>query len=397
MIKIEEKAELKDFALFNLGFRPFFFFAGFFAVITMLLWTSIYHGYLSLPLQSISPSQWHAHEMIFGYTVAVIAGFLLTSVKNWTSIQTPLGSKLGFMVAMWVGARLAFFFGEGLLITGAALNSLFMAVLLYVIASRIFKVQQWRQLPIIVVLTLFSVGEWLFLIGLVQGNYWLTYQSLYLGFYLVIMLIMVMGRRVIPFFIERGVGYAITLRQSSFLDAVVIAALGVFILNALVLHLPWGLPICATAIVIAQVWRLIHWHTPGIWKKPLLWSLYLSMVGMTLGFVLAAIIPFIAINPMVMIHAWAVGGIGMVTLSMMARVSLGHTGREIYLHSPWVTYSLLALLMAFIFRVIFPALLPLYYSFWVGVAQFFWIAAFAIFAFLYAPILFRPRVDGRMG
>lgn len=397
MLQINEPKAENGIPLLSLGFRPFFLFAGLFAVISMALWSLVYRGWLALPLETITAMQWHAHEMIYGYSLAVIAGFLLTAVKNWTQLQTPFGSRLGFMAVTWVAARVAFAFGETLLITGALLNLLFIAGLFYAVASRVIKVQQWRQAPILVVLALFIMGELLFLIGLVRSDFGLLHQAVYLGFYLVLLLILIMGRRVIPFFIERGVGYPVTLRQSLVLDILTVAAVALYGLNALIIHQPMLFTFSAGLAFATNSIRLFNWHTSGIWQKPLLWSLYLAFAAITLGFLLAALVPVFQLNGYLAIHAWAVGGVGLITLSMMARVSLGHTGREIYRHPTGVTWALVLMALALVARVLLPLVLPSLNLLWVGLSQLLWIAAFVLFVVLYAPLLCRPRVDGQPG
>ncbi|MEJ2143333.1 MAG: NnrS family protein, partial [Gammaproteobacteria bacterium] len=109
MMQIEEKSNVTGFALFELGFRPFFSVAGLFAVIGMLLWMNLYFSFMQSPIPSLEPVIWHAHEMIFGYAMAVVAGFLLTAVGNWTGIPTWRGKNLATLLALWFLARIAWF------------------------------------------------------------------------------------------------------------------------------------------------------------------------------------------------------------------------------------------------------------------------------------------------
>lgn len=393
--KIDTEAAVSN--LFNLGFRPFFLLAGIFAVATMTLWLFIYSGLLGFDSGPLTLFQWHGHEMIFGYAAAVIAGFLLTSVKNWTGQQTPIGNKLALMVGAWVVARIAFAVGGELVSVGVLFNLFFFATFLYSIGSRIFRVRQWKQAGIIVVVFLLTLGELLFVYGLLERNQWLTSKVIYAGFYLVVMLILIMGRRVLPFFTERGVGYEVRLRQSSFLDIAVIASFaGYAIVQVAGLSSYLGAGLAAIAFTTHTL-RLLFWHTPGIWKKPLLWSLYGAMAFLSMGFLLAALSPFLSLSSYLVLHAFSVGGIGLVTLSMMSRVALGHTGRDIHRAPFVVKVALFCLVVATLVRVFFPLFWSEHYLFWIITAQVFWISAFVLFVIQYSPLLFRPREDGQPG
>jgi len=393
-----EMEKLPGFSsLFNLGFRPFFLLAGVFAVATMLAWLLIYSGLIDFNAGPITSFQWHGHEMIFGYGAAVIAGFLLTSVKNWTGQQTPIGNKLGLMVTAWGAARLAFIAGGDLIVVGALFNLCFMGAFTYSIGTRILHSRQWKQAGILVVVSLLALGELAFVYGLLERDQRLTSRAIYGGFYLIVLLILIMGRRVLPFFTERGVGYSVSLRQSYLLDITVIAGFVSYSLVQL-LGLPFHLGAGLAALVfVAHSVRLVFWHTPGIWRKPLLWSLYLAMAFLSLGFLLAALSPLFSISSYLVLHAFAVGGIGLVTLSMMSRVALGHTGRDIHCAPLQVKLALILLVLAVISRVLMPLFWLEHYEWLIAASQVFWIAAFSLFVVQYSPMLFKPRVDGRPG
>ena len=143
------------FALFNLGFRAFFLGASFFSLISISLWSAIFLFQFPLPMQSISATQWHAHEMIFGYALAVVAGFLLTAVKNWTGVQTLHGKGLMLLFSLWAIARLTMLTGSSMLLVSAIFDLLFALFLLVAIAQPIIKVGQWKQLIILLVILFF--------------------------------------------------------------------------------------------------------------------------------------------------------------------------------------------------------------------------------------------------
>jgi len=393
----QQKPMEPGFSLFNLGFRPFFLLAGIFAVLSMGLWALIYPGILAFDHGQLTPFQWHGHEMIFGYTTAVIAGFLLTSVKTWTGQQTAAGKQLGLIVVFWLVARLCFAIGGDALLIGALFNMAFLLTFVVNIGEKIVRVRQWRQAGIMVVVSLLTLGELGFVIGLIQQNQLLLSKALYAAFYLVIMLILIMGRRVVPFFIERGVGYPLTLKQSGFLDRTVIGGFVAYAVCSLANVNFQLIAALAAWVFVCQTLRLINWYSGGMWKKPLLWSLYIALLVIDLGFLMAALAPWVSISSYLILHAFAVGGIGFITLSMMSRVALGHTGRSVHEAPALVRVSLLLMVIAIVARVILPLFWPENYGLWVGVAQAAWIGAFALFIVVYAPILTKPRVDSQPG
>ncbi len=143
--------------------------------------------------------------------------------------------------------------------------------------------------------------------------------------------------------------------------------------------------------------RLVGWHTSGIWQKPLLWSLFIAFIWINLGFLLLAINVFLKLPNVVVLHAFSVGGIGVIILSMMARVTLGHTGRNVQNPPKAVVISLIVLITGAIFRVIVPLIAESQYVVWVAISQMLWIVAFLIFIITYFPMLVKPRIDGQFG
>ena len=396
MLNIEANTPAKPFALLNLGFRPFFLAAGGFAAVAMLVWMGIYvYGWQLQPFGSAQT--WHAHEMVFGYTLAVIAGFLLTAVKNWTNIQTPYDISLLTIFLLWLTARVLPFFSQLEMQTLALVDNLFILVLFASVAYPIVKTRQWQHAMILVILLLLLTSNVVFyagLLGLVESG---VFLGLYSGLYLVIGLIFLMGRRVIPFFIEKGVDETVQLTNYKWLDIISPLVFLGFWFADLFVAIPSLVTALATILFVLHAIRMVGWHTPGIWNKPLLWSIYLAYGALTLGFALKALGPSLGISPFIALHAFAVGGIGMMTLGMMARVALGHTGRNVF-EPPKILGIIFALLLvAAVVRVLLPMLIPAEYVLWVGVSQVFWITAYATFFLFYFPLLCKPRIDGRFG
>lgn len=396
MITIEEKSG-HTYALHHLGFRPFFLLASLFGVTTIAAWAWLYHNNLSLPVIPVLPAAtWHGHEMIYGYGFAVTAGFLLTAVKNWTGIQTLHGPWLILLASMWLLARIMPLSGHAsALVIMAILDISFDFLLCLAIVHPIAGARQWRQLPI-----------WACLLGLMLANLWFyishldnlaihTRKSLYLGMYILILLISLMGRRVIPFFIEKSTGQKPT--NFRFIDIAALSLLPVFIILEVFSSLHQASHLAALLLAVLHGIRLAGWYTGKIFSNPMLWILYIGYGWIVLGFLLKALTGLGTGNPMLSFHAFGYGAIGTLTLGMMSRVALGHTGRDINQRRPALTVAFAILVMGAIFRVLLPIFVPSAYTVLIGLSQGAWILAFGIFFWVFSPILIRARVDGRYG
>ncbi len=395
-IKISSK-KTDGFALFNLGFRPFFLGAGVFALLSMSVWIASYRLALPLHIESITATQWHAHEMLYGYALAVIAGFLLTAVKNWTGIQTLHGKALLGLFSVWVIARLLLLTGTSYMVAAALADLLFGLLLMVAIAYPIIKVRQWQQLAILSKVIIIVAGNSLFYLGALGYAENGIQLSLYGGLYIIISLILVVGRRVIPFFIERGVEEKVKLRQYRWLDISILLFFVLFFINELFIGRVEFTMLTAGLLFLLNGFRLSNWHTSGIWKAPLLWGLYVSSWLINAGFLLMALQYWLEISSTLTVHLFTIGGIGLMTISMMARVALGHTGRNIRQPSPLLGYALAILVLSVIFRVGLPLLDMGHYLWWITASYLCWVLAFAAFVFIYFPMLVKPRPDGQAG
>ncbi len=384
-------------ALFNKGFRTFFFGATLFAILSMGLWAAIWMTWYQPPLSGITASQWHAHEMIYGYTLAVIAGYLLTAIPNWTGIQTIRHTPLALVFTLWVIARLAFTAGSRFIGIAMVADLLFVLVLILACALPLVRAKQWRQMAILSKLVMLGIGNALFYAGafgvLESGLHW----GLYGAFYIVIALILTMMRRVIPSFTMNAITPAIRLRNALWLDMSSLVLLLVFWIAEVFLRWTQVAGVASALMFLINARRLMFWYTPGIWSRPLLWSMHLSFGLIAVGFLLYAISAFTTLDSTLAVHTFAIGGIGLITLSMMARVSIGHTGRNVQA-PPRVAAAMFALLLVTAaLRVVGPMLYPAAYTSWVLSAQTTWIITFAVFATTWLPMLFKPRIDGKPG
>ncbi|UCE89474.1 MAG: NnrS family protein [Pseudomonadota bacterium] len=396
-LKIEEirKPPPGGFALFALGFRPFFLGASFAAVVLVAMWLVVYLGGFAIGYYP-APFNWHGHEMIFGYTVAVIAGFLLTAVGNWTNCVTAQGKTLALLFALWLAGRLA------PLVSGvvppwmvALVDLAFLPLLTVVLAIPLLRNRQPHNLVFIPVLGLFFVADLLVhldVLGVATG--WGP-RGLDLGLNLTLLLITIMGGRVIPFFTERGVQDFAARRWR------VVEVLAVASVIGLLLGDVFGAPSVLTGALAvlaaaAHAARQAGWYTHRLWRVPLVWVLHTGYAWMIAGFALKALAAVGVVAAGFAVHAFTTGAIGALTLGMMARVSLGHTGRAMQ-SARAVNIAFAAVVAAALLRVVAPLLVPQWYVALVTFSGGIWVLAFVLFAVVYAPILIRPRVDGRPG
>ena len=397
-MQISDPSSPPGVAWLRLGFRPFFLAAGASGVLAMLAWFLAYSLGMSFSFAGLAPMTWHAHEMIYGYSLAVAAGFLLTAVGNWTGRPTLQGTPLLLLFLCWLVPRLLLVAGnDALLPVAAGFDLLFLSLFTLVITIPIVRAKQWHNLAIVIKLALLVASNLAFYLGvsgyLQQGVSW----GLYSGLYLVMALIFMLSRRVLPFFIEKGVGYAVTLRNSRYVDIASLVLFVVFWIADLVAPNGVLVALLAAGLFALHLWRWLGWHTPGIWRQPLLWSLFLAYAAFIVGFGLKAAVYFAGLSPYLAVHAFAVGGIGLTTLGMMARISLGHTGRNVFEPPAALPAVMLLLAAALLVRVLLPMLFAAQYGLWIMLSQGLWIAAFLVFLVLYTPILTQPRVDGQDG
>lgn len=383
-------------AVLALGFRPFFLVAALAAIALVASWIAVYGGAISLRTY-YGAMNWHGHEMIFGYTAAVIAGFLLTSVRNWTSVDTLCGAPLGALVVLWIAGRLVPFAPgamPGWLI--AAVDVAFLPILAASLAVPLLRARQWHNFPFVPVLLLLAFANALVhldVLGVVPGG---ATTGLYLGVNLIVLLIAIIGGRVIPFFTERALPGA----RRRVWKAVEWVSIGAVVALAACGALPVAaelmLPLAAVAAVAHAV-RLWGWSDRRLWSVPLLWILYTGYAWLVIGFLLEALSSVPIVRPQLALHAFTAGAIGAMTLGMMARVALGHTGRPLHAAPP-VVAAFILINVAALLRVFAVWSLPNAWSVALmviaGVA---WATAFALFVAVYAPILIRPRADGLPG
>ncbi len=386
-------APAPDFRPFALGFRPFFLLAGLSAVILLAYWLGVLGIGLQLPAY-YGAVGWHAHEMVFGFAAAAIAGFLLTAVRNWTGRDTVSGWPLAALAVVWLAARLMPFcpWSPAWLLAGVDLA--FLPLVGICIAPALFSGKA-NNLVFLLLLAVFASANAMVhadALGFAVGTAAVGNR---LAANLVVFFVVVIGGRVIPFFTEKAVaGFQAPVRPR--LEALVIISLITLIAAEVWYPLPMVIATLAAIVVCTQAARLAGWQHRGLWSLPILWVLHLAYGWLILGFALKVAAAMGGVSEFAAIHALTVGGVGTMVVGMMSRVALGHTGREIEV-LPGMGIAFVLINLAALLRVFGPLIVPAAYTHWLLISGALWIAAFGLFAIIYTPILLRARVDGRPG
>jgi len=381
--------------LFALGFRPFFLLAGFFAIFLVAAWVPVFVGEFAFNTY-YGQLGWHSHEMIFGYTSAVVAGFLLTAVRNWTDTPTPTGGYLAAMAALWLGGRILPLFPESLPGWLIALVDLaFLPVVAIGIGVPLVRKGEKRNLVFLLLLAGLFIANLQVHLDLLGYGQQPAGTGVFLGLHIVILLMVIMGGRVIPFFTERALQGVVIKRRPVIEWLAPVSALA-FLCSELFRVDMVVVGACAASATIVNGIRLASWYTHRYWRVPLLWVLHLGYGWVVAGYCLEAAAAFRAIPPQSTTHAFTAGGIGVLTLGMMARVALGHSARPLRVGTYMAVAFGLVNLSAFL-RALPPIWYPQWFSEFVIFSGALWCIAFIIFVVVYTPILTQPRIDGRPG
>jgi uncharacterized protein involved in response to NO len=379
-------------ALFALGFRPFYLLAGAFAALSVALWALQFAGWLGQPY--LAGPLWHAHEMLFGFALAVIVGFLFTAGRNWTNRPTPTGPTLAALALLWLLGRVLVLSPWGA--AAAVVNVGFPLAAAAGLAVPFYQSRNTRNY--------FFVGL-LLLMGLAAAFIHLTQlgvidaparAGVQVALDVVLFIVSVMGGRVIPMFTNSGVPVANATRH----PVVEKAALGgvLALLAADAVGLFAGGPVAVIALVagVAHAWRWALWQPWLTLRTPLVWVLHAAYVWVPLHLLLRVGAELGWLAPSLATHALTVGAIGGLIIGMMTRTARGHTGRALRADR-WEVACYLLVLGAALVRVGVPLLAPAALLPAVLGSAALWSAGFGLFTARYWPVLSRPRIDGRPG
>jgi len=374
-----------------IGFRPFYLAASAYAAIAVPLWAAefagLFHGVLRSPI-------WHGHEMLFGFTLAVIVGFLLTAVRNWTGQPTASGWPLAALVMLWVGARVLLLAHVPL--AAAIANAAFVLAAAVAVAVPLARSGLARNYFFVALLLLLGATQ-LALHAVFLGYIdWPQGRIAQVGADIVLFVISVMGGRVIPMFTNNALPHAQAARHPDVERAALGSTLAVLVADVAGLPEPMLATLCALA-ALAHGARLAGWHPWRTGAKPLVWVLHAGYAWIVVHLALRAMAMAEWVNDSLALHALTVGVVGTMTLGMMTRTARGHTGRPLTADAG-ETAMFVLISVAAVVRVVGGLVLPeSFYLATVALAGACWALAFGLYAVRYAPILLRPRIDGKPG
>jgi uncharacterized protein involved in response to NO len=379
---------LNKSSLFSIGFRPFFILASITALINPALWASNLLKGFELPIY-VSPLFWHGHEMLFGYTSALIAGFILTASANWTGTIPYKGNSLIILSSLWIIERVIYLF-DCMPLTTLILTHIFYPALLLLLFFKIKDHSKQRNV-FIPLLTLIFLSSLSHSYGHLFSVEYFEILGLNTGISLITLLLFLIAGRVIPFFTRNKIGTNIDIPKF-----VHMASLLSLSLLCLPIENQTYLTTILTVAFISNLYRNFLMFRKDVLKVPMLWVLHSGLLFLTFSLIVRLIslyIPEINDNREV-IHLTVVGGLGLISLGIMTRVSLGHTGRIIKA-SKMTIVAYISIFIAAVLRAFVPYFFPDYYDIGVYIASKFWSLAFILFLFIYGKILFTERPDGK--
>lgn len=378
-------------ALWNLGFRPFYLLASVFSASSMLLWVAQYSGFL--PAAYLQGPLWHGHEMLFGFTMAVVAGFLLTAVRAWTGQPTATGVPLMVLAALWVAGRVLVLTPFAAL--AAAANAAFPLALAAAIAFPLMRSGNVRNYFFVGLLVLMGVLVGVLHLALRQVIEVPPRLGLVLGLDVMLFIMSVVGGRVIPMFTNNGVAGACATRHVLVEKLALGAVLLLFLADLFQLRSGFMAAIALVA-AMAHGARLYLWRPWQTRAVPLVWILHAAYAWIVVHLALRALAGLEWTAESYAIHALTVGAIGGLTLGMMTRTARGHTARPLVADGFELACFLL-IQAAAVVRVFGGMVSPALYLPGMQLAGLLWAAAFGLYAVRYWPVLSRPRLDGKPG
>jgi len=379
------------FALWGLGFRPFYLLASSFASLSIVLWICQYTGHL--PTAYMRSPAWHGHEMLYGYTVAVIAGFLLTAVRNWTGKPTPTGRPLMALALLWVAGRVLVL--TPFPVAAAVVNAAFPVAISIAIGIPLVQSSNRRNYFFVVLLVLLGFAVLTLHLSPLGVLPWPERASLQAGLDIVLFVLAVMGGRVIPMFTNNGVP-GTNATRNPWVEKVALGSV-LALLFADLLPLSAASVACVAFVAAAaHATRLYLWQPWRTLRAPMVWVLHVAYGWIVVYLVLHGLAAMGLVAGLFAVHALTIGAIGGMTIGMMTRTARGHTGRPLAADRFEVACYVLVALAAAI-RVFGGMGFPDAYMATVAVSGACWSTAFAIYAVGYWPVLTRSRLDGKPG
>ena len=406
---LDPDEEKRIVPMFRLAFRPFFLGGALFSLVALTLWGVFWiTGLEWIPYGGWI--WWHAHEMLFGFVVAIIVGFLLTAVQNWTGQESIASWSLAALFGLWLLARIF------LLYPIAAIEALLpwldlalIPLAAWVLGRLVWRVRQLHNLVFVPILLLLTVSNAQMHWAISSGDGALARSASQSAIFIVVLVMVVMAGRVIPFFTANGTSTKRAVPNKA-IEVLSLGTVGLIVLLQLSSGIRYLPPLLVAGLfllaAVIHLLRLLRWRPWITYREPLLWSLHLAYLFIVLGLFLCALryaglslelLSGFANQYATILHSFTLGGMGLLILAMMSRVALGHTGRPLTVSS-WITLGFLCVIAAYLSRVWLPLLLPAtnhYLSYLLSI--FLWLLGYGLFVIIYLPILIKARADGRPG
>jgi len=379
------------FALWRLGFRPFYLLASGFAALSIGLWALQFAGALGHPY--LQGSIWHAHEMLFGFALAVVVGFLFTAGRNWSNQPTPTGVPLALLALLWVAGRVLVLTPWGWV--AAIVNAAFPLAAAVGLGIALFSARNRRNYFFVGLLLLMSAATLLFHMGQLGVLRLTPAVSIRIALDVLLFIMVVMAGRVIPTFTNNGVRGANATRRPALEHLALFSVLLLPLVDAL--RLPRVLLIALAGIgAAAHFTRWLLWQPWKTLRVPLVWILHAAYLWIPVHLLMRALGEGGVVASSLSTHALTVGAVGGLIIGMMTRTARGHTGRPLRANRSDIACYLL-ILSAAVVRVFVPWAAPQEATAAVLASAALWSTGFATYAVTYWPILTRPRVDGKPG
>jgi uncharacterized protein involved in response to NO len=372
-----------------LGFRPFYLLGAAFAALSIPLWLAVYYGQLSGTHLGLA---WHMHEMVYGFVIAIVVGFVYTAARNWTGLWTPRGAALGAIAALWLAGRIAMLFPPSLLT--AFIDAIFLPVATWPLYRVLARSNNMRNMVLAVVLGLMAAANLVFHAALLGYLPVSPMRPVYAAIIMIVVIESIIGGRIIPNFTANAIpGVKPVQRPMLERNCMILTALA---------GLAWALALppliaapMALAAALAQGMRLALWQPWRSASKPILWILHVSYAWIPLGFAMLALSEFGLAPVSAAVHMMAVGAMGGLIVGMITRTALGHTGRP--LQAGRADTAMYVLIQLGVLARLAAVLSPWLGGFFLAAAGVCWSITFLIYLVVYTPRLLAPRVDGREG
>jgi uncharacterized protein involved in response to NO len=378
-------------AVLSFGFRPFFLLAGVFAVLSVGLWLPEFEGEISIPT-TFSPVVWHTHEMLYGYLVAAVSGFLLTAIPNWTSRLPFKGRPLALLAGLWLAGRIAISMSAylGWIVT-MLVDCSFLLAFVAVTSREVLAGRNFKNLKVVALVSVLLIGNLTFhLEAHWTGN---ADYGIRIGIAGMMMLVLVIGGRIIPSFTRNWLARQPDGRMPVAFNRFDVVAIGISVsalLGWIVSPVAQTTSLLLAAAGLVQLARLARWAGDRTWRDRLVLVLHVAYLFVPVGFLLMAASDKFDIPPSAGIHAWTIGAMATLTLAVMTRATLGHTGK--LLSANRATQFIYGSIVAAALLRIGAALDVAQSNLLLHLSALAWLLAFIVFVMTYGPMLLQRKV-----